>query len=393
MRVVVFGSHDPDHWGAWTSRLVHERAAALEALGAAVRVVVAAPPSGPAPFWPAADVVTLHPRPLPFRNPRQSDRSGLLHRAALPRLRSLRSEFDFDLIETHGVYPAGAAAVRMARQLGVPCVLAALGPDLALVGRNSGVRKRVGASVAAAAEVLAPSATAAEALFRLGGDRHKIHVVPDAIDRARFRPGDATAARAALGLAPDAALLLAVGELVASAGHVLLVEAVAQLRQGGLRACLHLLGEGPEGARLRSRLAALDMADAVFFHAENAPERLALWYQAATLQLAASTDEVWPHALYEAQACGLPLVATATDGLDEIVCGENGMCVEPRSSEALAAGICAALARRWDREAISAGAPRRSWADVTAPRLRILRAAAPQRGHTQAMHVLQTQPA
>ena len=361
MRVLLFTNHFPD--GSQhdpLAELVGARAAALTALGTDVREVVA---SGSGP------------RPL---------------RAALRSLDRIRIEFDFDVIEAHGVLPAGVLAVRLARQLRVPCVVYALGPELDRPLRRAALRPPVAAALEGAHELLAPGAASAETLFRLGGDRHKIHVVPDGIDPATFRFGEPREARQILGLSPDEVLLIAQCSPGDVPCHRLLAETVERLRRGGIRARLRVVSGRRGGRRLLSRITRLG-GDVGVMHNDIDPEQRQLWYQAASLQIAACSGEMWPHPAHQAQACGLPLVTTAADGVEEVVNDATGIIVAERSSSALAEGVRQALGRSWDRRAVADHAPRHRWPDVTAQRLRILRAAALAREPRTA--TLQLQPA
>ena len=149
---------------------------------------------------------------------------------------------------------------------------------------------------------------------------------------------------------------------------------MARLRSGGVRARLHAMGG--RRRRLHSQATRPGGAEAVVGPADIDPDQRSLWYPAASLQIAACSGEFWPYPALQAQAYGLPLVATAAEGVDEIVSDATGIIVAERSSSALAEGIRNALARTWDRRAVADHAPRHRWPEVTAQRLRILRAAA-----------------
>jgi glycosyltransferase involved in cell wall biosynthesis len=64
--------------------------------------------------------------------------------------------------------------------------------------------------------------------------------------------------------------------------------------------------------------------------------------------------------LVEAQASGLPIVATRVGGIPEIV-GDDGLIAEPESADAFAAQVVTALERlhEFDRTLIAARARRR----------------------------------
>jgi len=60
--------------------------------------------------------------------------------------------------------------------------------------------------------VIAVSASLRAAVFHLGVSRD-VRVIPNGVDNSRFRPSDSRAARAALDLPQDRAILISVGHI------------------------------------------------------------------------------------------------------------------------------------------------------------------------------------
>jgi glycosyltransferase involved in cell wall biosynthesis len=377
MRVLVFSSLYPNTAMPQFGLFVHRRVEALARHGVEVRVVA------PVPFFPRAvplerwhdwgrvparerlgKIAITHPRYLHVSGPGMYVQAWSEAHAALPHLRALRRVFEFDLVDAHYVYPDGVAAVRMARALGVPCVLTARGSDINLLPRYALVRRQISAALQRADAIVAVSGALAESMQRLGAPADRIHIVPNGIDRDLFHYGDQAAARRKIGIYPDDKMLLSVGNLTELKGHELVIEAVAQLRARGIRATYHIIGSGEEEERLDRRISDLGLSDCVHLQGSIANERLRPWYQAASVYVLASSREGWPNVLNEALACGTPVVATPVGGVPEIVRhGDNGLLTE-RTPDAIAQSIATALERRWDRQALAAAATRTSWADV-----------------------------
>ena len=106
-----------------------------------------------------------------------------------------------------------------------------------------------------------------------------------------------------------------------------------------------IAGDGPNRAALEARAAELGVSDRVRFlgHRQDVPSLLA----AADLFVLPSLYEGLPLSVLEAMAAGVPVVATAIGGTDEVVRdGETGTLVPPANSDALAAAITRALADR-----------------------------------------------
>ncbi len=168
--------------------------------------------------------------------------------------------------------------------------------------------------------------------------RARISVVPAGIDLQRFMPGDKAAARARLGLAPDVALAGAVGRLVPVKGHSVLIGAFHLLPH---EVHLAIVGDGPERAALEAQASAFGLSDNVHFlgHRDDVAEIL----PAFDVFCLPSLNEGVPRSLLEAQACGVPVVATKVGAVAEAVCPETGLLVEPSNALLLAAALRCAL--------------------------------------------------
>jgi glycosyltransferase involved in cell wall biosynthesis len=383
MRVLVFSTHYPNSLEPQRGLLVQKRAAAVARSGVEVRVVAPVRRS----IWPPSRwngrALPLRERmaKLPVAHPtywswgRRRLDAWSLYRATHSSMRRLHQRFDFDLVDVHGIYPDAVAAVRLSRSLRIPCVITVRGDDLGAPMRDSGIRRQVVAASEQARALVALSASCAEALFRFGVERHKIHVVPDGIEPERFHYDHPLDAREKLAIFSDENLLISVGALEEGHGHAVVIEAMARLRSEGVRASLHIFGEGKEQARLEARIARLGLERHVTLHGRLPHGRLGLWYQAASLFVLAGSHDVWPQVLNEALACGLPVVSTGIGAVPEIVTpGDNGILVDEPNSDAFASAIRDALERFWNRRAIAAHVSRRSWSDVADQLIRLFEA-------------------
>src|SRR6185312_15978033 len=101
-----------------------------------------------------------------------------------------------DLVDAHYAYPDGAAAARLAEDLGVPFVLSVRGSDLEVIARDPGRRNPIQRTLQEASAVIAVSRSLARRAAELGAPADRIHVVPNGVDPAIFRPLDRGAARA-----------------------------------------------------------------------------------------------------------------------------------------------------------------------------------------------------
>jgi glycosyltransferase involved in cell wall biosynthesis len=88
---------------------------------------------------------------------------------------------------------------------------------------------------------------------------------------------------------------------------------------------------------------------------------MATHYQAADAYLHAAKNEVFGIVIAEALACGLPVVATAVDGIPELFeDGEHGFLVPPGNAEAMTAAVQKLKGNALLQKALSARAAERA---------------------------------
>lgn len=141
--------------------------------------------------------------------------------------------------------------------------------------------------------------------------------------------------------------ILSVGRLVPKKGFVHLLRAVAiLLNRDTVEFELHIFGTGPQERELRQIINGLQLADCVFLHGAATEEQLLAAYQEADLFVLASAqtpegnNEGVPNVLVEALAMQVPVVASRTGGIPELIQHEvTGLLVEPADHSALASAI------------------------------------------------------
>lgn len=159
---------------------------------------------------------------------------------------------------------------------------------------------------------------------------HGVDLAP--YERAR---ADRTAARAALGLAPDEMVVTTVANLRATKDHVALLHAAALVIERAPNVRFLVVGQGPLEAELQSLHRTLKLGDRVLFLGQrvDVPSVLA----ASDVFALSSRFEGLPVALMEALAIGLPVVATNVGGIPEAVTdGVEAILVPPERPDLLA---------------------------------------------------------
>ncbi|MFW5642163.1 MAG: glycosyltransferase [Roseicyclus sp.] len=165
--------------------------------------------------------------------------------------------------------------------------------------------------------------------------RDKVTVIPCGVFPEAYAEGPAR----------RGARLAFVGRLVARKGAAILIEALARVRARGVPGELSVVGDGPERPALEALAAGRGLGSAIRFHGILDPAGVAAVLGDARMLAVPSFSEGLPVVIMEAMASGLPVVASAVDGIPELVRdGETGTLVPPGDAEALAGAILALLA-------------------------------------------------
>ncbi len=175
-------------------------------------------------------------------------------------------------------------------------------------------------------------------------DPERVEVMRLGVDCKQLQPRDELepAAVTVEGLLATPVHLVCTGRLTAEKGHLLLIDAVAQLAGLGFRVDLVLIGDGPERHALEQRCARYGLQGSVHFTgAMNHAETLARVAEADIFVLA-SFAEGLPVSLMEAMALGIVCVSTRINGIPELIVDEeNGLLVTAGNT----GQVSAALAR------------------------------------------------
>jgi D-inositol-3-phosphate glycosyltransferase len=221
--------------------------------------------------------------------------------------------------------------------------------------------------VQTADRLVASTAEEARLLVELyDADPARVATVAPGVDLEVFQPGDATAARARLGLPADATVLLFVGRIQPLKAPDVLLHAAARMvaHDPALRERLVVaVVGGPSGSGLEhpeylSTLAhRLDLDDVVRFEPAVPQAVLADWYRSATVTAVPSYNESFGLVALESQACATPVVAAAVGGLRTAVGdGVSGVLLQGHDPDAWAAALTRIGRDEAWRRALAAGA-------------------------------------
>ena len=238
-----------------------------------------------------------------------------------------------DVISTHSSTDSWLAALAMLL-LGRPCPIVRTRHISAPVSHDFLTRWLY--TRATAHIVTAGIALRRELIERNRFPAARIDSVPTGIDTERFRPGDRTAARKALGLPTGRPLLGIVATLRSWKGHLYLIEAFAGLPK---TVGLVIVGDGPMRPQIEARIDKLGLRERIVLAGNRSD--VVPWLQAIDIfALPSYANEGVPQALMQAMLTGLPCVTTDVGSIAEVAAdGRTALVVPPRDVQALRAAL------------------------------------------------------
>jgi glycosyltransferase involved in cell wall biosynthesis len=249
------------------------------------------------------------------------------------------------VVHAHTAYPDGAAAIALADRLGWPLFVTEHASFVANQLADPDIRAQYAAVVARATRFFAVSTMLADEL-RTGlpelADR--IHVLPNAVPVDHFRVVPLAERR------PDELLFVGYWKVAKGIETLLRATALAHARRPSIR--LRLVGRtaDPDEERTwRELVRTLEIDDVVSFESTRDRAGVADAMARASVFVHPSRRETFGVVAVEALATGMPVVATDSGGVTEILGPEPellGALVQPDDPAALADAILATLARR-----------------------------------------------
>ncbi len=220
---------------------------------------------------------------------------------------------DFDIIHAHYAIPQGFAGALIKKAAKKPLVLTVHGSDVAGLGSTPVFRPLLKWVVRMSDVVIAVSEHLKEKLINLGADPEKIIVIHNGVNPSSRPTGSEKR-------------IVFVGALVKQKGADLLLKAFKLLEEDerNVKACV--VGDGPERKKLERLAARLGLKNVTF---TGYVDNLDSVFTAESMLVLPSREEGFGITILEAMARGIPVVASNTGGIPEIISdGVNGLLFE-----------------------------------------------------------------
>ncbi len=183
-------------------------------------------------------------------------------------------------------------------------------------------------------------------VLRLGADKSKTSVMYNGVDTDIFHPTNKGESRKKLGLPKKRKIIFSVRRLVYKNGLDTLIESAALVTRDNPDILFVVAGKGPSRKLIEDHIKELGIEDNIKLTGFVPDKLLPVYYNAADyFVLPSASGEGLPLVLFEAMACGLPVIATTVGGTPEIINHmKNGVLVPPRNPEAIAEALSKLIA-------------------------------------------------
>lgn len=256
------------------------------------------------------------------------------------RLNRFIGEFSPVGVMIDPLFPLGSVA----RWLDAPYGIITHGAEVTVPAAIPGVRADVARTLWGARGVIAAGSYPERQSLAIAPGA-EVFVVPPGVDSSRFHPcseAERWTLRTRLMRDPSARSIVFVSRLVPRKGADTLIRAVA----GWQGVEVHVVGDGRDRGRLESLAVALDSP--VFFHGRVSSQALVSWYQLADVcafpvrsRWGGLEQEGFGMVVTEAQASGVPVVATAAGGVPDAVVPSNPALLPEGATPAMVRALLA----------------------------------------------------
>lgn len=258
---------------------------------------------------------------------------------------------NFDLIHAHALYPSGYVAYKLSKKYKIPFIVTTHGMDfyqcLPNVSENtrgkqysSIILKKINKVLLNAEQIITVSKKFKKDVLDYNPNA-KVITIENGYYKELFKTGSKTKARQKLGLSKNDKILLSVGYFVKKKGHKYLIEAMIKIIQNFPNTKLYLVGCGMLKNEYLKMIKSFKLEDHIFLVDNVSQQKLTSWYQAADIFVFPSLDEPFGVALIEAMACGIPTIATKTQGPSQIIHhNEDGILIPIKDTKAIVDNVC-----------------------------------------------------
>ena len=248
--------------------------------------------------------------------------------------RSLETHGIPDLILIHSSLWAGAALGEIFYNLGIPFVITEHLKEFLLPNGFSEFQKiQIQGTYSKAHKILTSSNALKNSISESFIESHlKLELLPNPVNEDQFTLRK-------IPLSDSQFTIICIALFRPEKRIDLVLDAFYLLHQSGLKAKLKLIGDGPLYQDIERQIQKLGISSFVALRGYLPQSQIIAEFHNSHLLVLGSIVETFGMVLVEAQACGLPVIATDCGGPRDIITPETGILVQPGSAEELSKGM------------------------------------------------------
>ncbi|MBI5102976.1 MAG: glycosyltransferase family 4 protein [Nitrospirae bacterium] len=260
-------------------------------------------------------------------------------------IKRLRKRYDFDIIHAHTITPDGHAALMIGKYFAVPVVCTVRGSDLHEYPQRSSRIYTVSKMVLEKADaIITVSNDLAKMATKMATPKN-IQVIYNGVDTAKFcRFENREAVKKSLGIPVRSRVIVFAGRCEKEKGIFELLEAFARVEKKTSDIYLLIIGADHTGGAVKNLIEDYGIRDKTLLKGTIPHDEMPVCMNAGDIFVLPSYAEGMANVIYEAMACGLPVVTTNVGGMPEVVShGSEGFLCQPKNSSELEICITALL--------------------------------------------------
>ena len=273
------------------------------------------------------------------------------------KIKKIFQSFKPDIIHAHYAYPEGVAASFVSKKYSIPLVVTIHGSDINFLLNDCSRNRLIINMLKEAAAIVGVSQALCSKVKKATERRENIYHIPNGVNLKKFFSSRRKVHAAEK--AKSRHKIIGIGRLERIKAFDNLIKSLIFLPDN---IDLIIAGEGTELNNLFGLAEKLQLKKRVSFAGSILHSELRSLINKASLLAVPSHMEGWPTVIYEAFACGIPVVAHSVGGIPEIIRNSNlGILCPSNEPKIFAQCIQKALQRHWNPNTLIEEARKNSW--------------------------------
>ena len=252
------------------------------------------------------------------------------------KLKKAWPDFKPDVVHAQTFITGGVVGEYLARAYNCPLVITSHGADTRVAIKRPLAKRVILSLCKKARSVICVGPAIRESLIKNGASPDNVQVIYNGMDLRKVHSGPNLRAREFEGKR----VILGVGNLKATKGYDLLIEAIRRLRPTYPNLHGIIVGAGEEDARLKEQVSRANLSECMSFMGEKPPTETMEYMDCCEVFCLPSWSEGFGIVYLEAMAHGKPVIAVDGQGITDVVRGsQSGILVKPHDADAVTDAI------------------------------------------------------